>query len=144
MSVVLGKKNLGSRFVEISLGKGGQFELEMRTPSYDELIADAQQDADECLAARLDALVIGWRGVDGEDGKPIPFSQDAFRSLCREFPQVIFAAGAAANLYFNGITDDQKKTSSVPPEGSLPEAPAGADAPQKTLEPLSGGIESAS
>lgn len=74
------------------------------------------------IAAKLGA-VIGWEGVEDEQGQPVPFSALAFSRACDQYPALAELAAWRAQLLFAGLAGEERKNSEAPPApGSAAEA----------------------
>lgn len=51
----------------------------------DDIAAKISADVRRCF---LENIVTGWKGIVGEDGKPLPYSADAMESLLEEYPEL--------------------------------------------------------
>lgn len=90
------KRSTFTRWRKIDLGPTGDFEIELRPPTFGEALNDEAQrqsiwfgsDAEELCAARIEArlkaVVIGWRGVEN-DGKSVPFNWETLKAACEQF-----------------------------------------------------------
>lgn len=64
------------------LPKPFDFKLECKRLTSDEFEARRDANPNEKLTDFLLDVVEGWQGIKDPEGKPIPYSEEAFRQLC--------------------------------------------------------------
>jgi len=77
----------------------GEFEIQckrMTIPQASDLF-DSFRETDHPNANFLDGIVIGWRGVNGDDNQPLAFSAEALRAIS----DAGFAGAMVAAFYEN-------------------------------------------
>lgn len=100
---------------KIELRDGQGFEIELRGPTFDEQIRDTALEGVDAWDSRINTNLVGWRGVEGEDGAPVPFRRDRFEALCELVPTVFQQTlRHLADLYY-GLGEDEQKNSVTPP-----------------------------
>jgi len=107
------------RWEKIELGPlagNGEFEVRLKRPTWDDLMADADRYGDQ-TEFRLKTCVLDWRGVQGEDGVDVPFSWMAFQALCFAYPQVMIQVYDKVHFAYVGLTEDQQKNLPKPSGG---------------------------
>lgn len=101
------KLGVPEKWIPITLGSDGDFEILVRRPSYQQLT--------EALTAenrpdyRIRSSVVDWRGLTDAEDKPIPFSQPALQGVCEAYPQSLFAILDAVNRAFQGFPEADAK-----------------------------------
>ena len=61
----------------------GDFVLTCRTPTFDEMRKEKVLGRSNAAWLYRSEFVVGWRGVEDQQEKEIPFSQEALSRLCR-------------------------------------------------------------
>lgn len=73
-----------------------------RLPGYVPTPEDAELDRLMQLNPLIEGCLVGWKGVEGRDGLPYPFTPDNARALLQHFPNVLQEvqrfAGDASNF----------------------------------------------
>ena len=99
------------------------FEVQIRLPSYDDLLHDYVWDSQSAFAdlpdrmqierERIDwklDMVTGWRDVIGEDGLSVPFTRDDFHLLIVAHPRAMLSIlSAVDDLSNSDLSDADRK-----------------------------------
>lgn len=145
--IILGEKSASSeQWHSIDLAETGTFEVLLRPPTFADVVVDSELGPG-FTAYRLKACVRGWRCVQDEHGREIPFTFEGFENLCLRHPRIIYQLGRPLNAFYLGMTEDSRKNSSAPPdEPSRPAAaatePMTTESTATTSEPSPPGAES--
>lgn len=97
------KKRESEEWVKVNLGEAGEISLKIRRPTYAELVECVGEES--AIAYRLRRNVIGWDGVLDEKGESIPFTHEAFATLCEAYPRAMVAAAIACHKAYEGMTE---------------------------------------
>lgn len=77
-------------------------------------VLDAKKSVDLLVQVYADTVVLGWEGVTGEDGKPLPFNRENCAKLLRDLPDLFRElqehAGSMA-LFRESILEQDAKNS---------------------------------
>lgn len=101
--MVILRKRESREWIEVDLGDVGKISLQIRRPTYAELVECVGEES--AVAYRLRRNVVGWAGVLNEKGEEIPFSHESFATLCEAFPRVMVAAAIACHKAYEGMTE---------------------------------------
>lgn len=106
MAVVLNSAD--SVFIEVPL-KSGSFDLELKYPTYSELIDDLKNTDGALAEQRIRRTVVGWRGVMDTHGQPVVFSWDSLQTLLGRHPYCLgVIVDAISQIYLGGDGIDAK------------------------------------
>lgn len=72
--------------------------------------------------ARARVVVVGWEGVEDNDGKPLPFSWPTLRRVGSKFPEFTKQLMEAVEDLSHGLTEDESKNSPSPLDSGTPAA----------------------
>lgn len=124
MGIKLKNINTAGAWKKVDVGSAGDFEVQTRPPTFAEILADESlrqsnwfgMDTEASIAnrieGRLQAVIIGWRGVENDSG-PIPFSWPALQTVCEQF--ICFGKLLEiANGLYHGLEQDAEKNSDAP------------------------------
>lgn len=95
----------------------GDFTINLRRPTYAELLAASSMLAEAENAYRYEVSVIGWSDLCDESGVAIPFSLDALKELCGQYPSVFRQVWHEVMKLWFEIESDQKKSPEPPNNG---------------------------
>lgn len=118
---------------------GGDFEIECRPPTYEELMTDAALSYGPKLDSRM-SVITGWRGVEDANGSPVPYSEKALNTLLEAYPDAVFWVCESVSRMFVRLTGDEEKNSvSLSADGSAGSPTTPTVSPTPTLNAGSGG-----
>lgn len=101
------KLGIPEKWVPITLGEDGDFEILVRRPTYRQLteVLTVENMPDY----RIRTAVVDWRGLVDTDEKPIPFSHSALQGVCEAYPSCLFAILGEAHRAFQGFPEADAK-----------------------------------
>lgn len=126
MSVSIKRNGAAETWERVDLGPDGDFEVLLRRPTYGDLVADLDRFTG-VTAARIEALVVGWRGVTRiavdttnpdahvEVPEEVPFSTGELKRLLESYPAAFTQVAGLVNRRFRGLDGDARKNSDGPP-----------------------------
>lgn len=129
MSVKLKRSMPPSRWRKIDLGPVGDFEIELRPPTFGEALNDealrhsiwlgtgVEELCTARIEARLKAAVIGWRGVESE-GSTVPFSWENLKAACELFGCFDQVLDAADDAFRNRLETELPNSAGLSGAGS--------------------------
>lgn len=106
-----------------TVGNGrDRFHVQLRTPSYDDLLTHHVRSTQYALGSAQERMQIdreridwcidfveNWRDVDGEDGVPVPFSKEHLQQLIVAHPRVMLSiVDAVEGLLSVDLTESQR------------------------------------
>lgn len=98
---------------------GGSFEVQLGRPTHEALFdAYMSRSGGSEALVRVESVVRDWRGVDGEDGKPLPYSYEKLCELVVAYPAIVHQLTGLVYAKSAGLTEEQEKNSVSPPEDS--------------------------
>lgn len=125
----------------VELGPDASIEIAFARPTLeDQLKAVNDASGTSYQGYALSAAIKDWRGVEDENGRPVPYSWSALSQLCTAYPDAAFELLAALRKSTQGVTETERKNSPLPPVNGG-EAPASETA-ATTESSLSGAISS--
>lgn len=111
MAVKLAKDLKRSKWVTINVAEFGiDFELELRPPTYQELMDDLMTVGGDKMALEIE-IVTGWRGVEDESGKPVEFSGENLMKLLEAYPGLALHVMSHVTLEFSRLDGQAEKNS---------------------------------
>ncbi len=123
-----------------TLAEGVEIGVRVERPSYEQLLASQTSPSSvERIAIRLETIT-DWRDVVDAEGKPIPFSRDAFGDLLHAFPDAAGRLLIAIRPFFEA-EETARKNSEPPPSAAIPAPPPSAasdisaDSPPSPMPP---------
>lgn len=102
----------------IDLEKGESIELEIRRASLEEQLASLVDQNWIEETAKIRSMIVGWRGVFDEDGKPIEYSWDKLNRLCAIYTNAVWSIAFAIREVLTASVDetgDRSKNCEAPP-----------------------------
>lgn len=93
----------------------GEFQIELRYPTFDEMLRDTAMTGSAAWESRINNNVVGWKDVRDENGQPVPFSQDRFAAMCEMLPGVFQQTLVHLSNLYHGLGEDEQKNSATPP-----------------------------
>ena len=111
MAVKLAKDLNRSKWVAIKVPEFGiDFELELRPPTYQELMDDLMAVGGDKMALEIE-IVTNWRGVEDESGKPVPFSGENLMKLLEAYPGLALHVMSYVTVEFSRLDGQAEKNS---------------------------------
>lgn len=117
MSITFHNPQSVEQWREIELEQGAGLSVQVRQPTYQDRITDLQHQyslGTIPLDHRVSTTMIGWRDVDGTDGKPVPFSTESLRLLCEAYPSLLFKLLRVASDLYHGLGEQDEKNFDAP------------------------------
>lgn len=127
MAFKISKPTAAIKSETVDLGELGSFKVLIRPPTWNEKLVDeglaAEAYGDSANAGlirasaiehRLRSTISGWEELNGEDGKPLPFSWDAVKSICNQYKTIFYEFYGFANEAFRGLDESAEKNSESP------------------------------
>lgn len=109
------------RWVKLEDPTYGSLEVLIHKPSYEQQIQDTgflyaiiyrNKEAPELAARQWEnrlQVVTAWQGVEGEDGNPVPFSQEKLRTLLGVYPAMLQDLTTEIQKAYRGMSADEVK-----------------------------------
>lgn len=117
MAVKLKAPIKGATWETVEVAPGDTLELLIDRPTF----ADVMEDA-EVLSGfaerRMKKLILNWRGVQGEDGKEVPYTWETFQVMCMAYPALLGLAMVLVRSRYDRLGADESKNSEPRSEGS--------------------------
>lgn len=111
MAVKLTKELKRSKWVKVDVPEFGiDFELELRPPTYQELMDDLMTVGGDKLELEV-GIVTGWRGVEDADGKPVAFSTENLMKLLEAYPGLALHVMSYVTVEFSRLDGQTEKNS---------------------------------
>lgn len=104
---------------EFTLNDGSELALIVRPPTYGEILHERSlmfEGLSSQVRFRLETILIGWKGVVGEDEKPVDWSIENFAALCQLHPDLYIKAAEIVSKYF--FTERAAEKNSPAPSAS--------------------------
>lgn len=113
------------RWEKVDLGAAGDFEIQMRRPTYEDYArhlaigVESINGADGAelrqIECRMQSAFCDWRGIEDSESKPVPFSWDSLKALCSTYRSAFVKLSSLSVEAFSGMDEDASKNSDVSP-----------------------------
>lgn len=112
----------------------GEVELCLRRPNYAELLSDAASVGADAWENRISYALRDWRGVNGDDDAPLPFTVERFHALCEACPNLFQNVLTEIGRLYMGLGEDARGNSeTLPASGSADGVNSGAESATGSL-----------
>lgn len=102
MLTLSGTKRPEAQWKEINLGPAGSFEIELRSPTAKQLLADSE-DFTGYAERRVTETVTGWRGIQDDSRQPVPFSHERLLAVFAQHPFVAQQVAVVCRELYAGL-----------------------------------------
>jgi len=110
-------------WVTVDLGRGDSIEIAVSRPTLLEQLRAVEETRGLAWTAyKLASKIQDWRGVNNEQGQPVPYSWEALNQLCAAYDDCVYSLLEAVRNA-GQVAENQSKNSPTPPHAGGKDTP---------------------